>query len=96
MRVTGRDTKHENDREQIMKIIVVKTCDGDVYFRGDRNASKSKAMDMATNQVLNYDLSGYCQEDVSQVKIAKDGQNWTNLWKALMNCGAIRENTLQE
>lgn len=70
-------------------IIVVKTCDGDVYFGNTRVVDRAAAVNMAVSQVIQNDLSGYEQEDRESVMIALASGKHKLLWEALENCGAI-------
>lgn len=73
-----------------MKIIVVKTCDGDVYFRHDRPISKNRAIQMAVEQVLENDLNRYSEEDRQEVRKAVASKLFVYKWEALVDVGAIR------
>lgn len=73
-----------------MKIIVVKTCDGDIYYSYHRSASKDAAVRMAVDQVLNNDLSRYSSEDRVAIRKARQTGIFTNQWDELWRIGAIR------
>ncbi len=78
-----------------MKLFVVNTCDGPVYFRGLRSKQKVVA-GMAVDQVLNNDISSYDQETVEAVKKALRTDVFSALWYALKDCGAITETQTHE
>ncbi len=78
-----------------MIILVVKTCDGDVYF-SNRNASKIKASDMAADQVLVGNVVAWCQEDQAAVRACVDNRDYGKLYKTLLEIGAIREAQVNE
>lgn len=72
------------------EIIVVKTCDGDVYFKANKT-QRSLAVDLAARQVTTNDLASYDEEDREAVREARYRRDWPALYKLLIECGAIKE-----
>ena len=77
-----------------MRILVVKTADGDAYFN-NRNANKVKASDMAAQQVLLNNASAWDEEDRESVQECVDNRDYGKLYKTLLSIGAIREADVQ-
>lgn len=71
-----------------MNVYIVKTGDGPVYFRGDRNAYKYKAIDLAYDMVMVLDSLRYSGKDTENVKAAK-AKGYGPLEKALRDCYAL-------
>lgn len=79
-----------------MKIYVVKTCDGDMYYPTSRNAFKFKAIEMAVQQILHNDLSSWDEESREEVQAAWDNKDYKKLFSILTNMRAIIEATTSE
>jgi hypothetical protein len=75
------------------KIIVVRTCDGDTYYPSTR-PGRERASYAAVVQILHYHLSGYEESDRESVRNAMAGGTQTDLWHALCECRAVREEYL--
>lgn len=74
-----------------MKILVIKTCDGDVYYGTARNKTVNEGLMLAADQVINNDLDRYSQEDRERVRIALASGNAKVLRDTLTDVGAVRE-----
>ena len=79
-----------------MQILVVKTCDGPVYFRATRNASKRRAWLLGFEQVTDNDLGRYDPEDVARVREAHASGSLAKLADALADCGAVRTESVRD
>ncbi len=73
-----------------MTILVIKTCDGDVYFSTARAASVSRGLGMAVEQVLRNDLARYGATDRQDVEAAIATGSRRKLEETLTDCGAVR------
>ncbi len=78
-----------------MKILVVKTCDGDCYFTNKRG-SKVKASDMAAEQVLFNDLNRWHEEVRAAVQECVDNGDYGKLYKVLVEFEVITEVEVRE
>jgi hypothetical protein len=73
-----------------MKIIVVKICDGDVYFRS-KKVDKVRAMIMAQEQVLQNDIINYDQDDIKKLRKHIMTGDYDLVYQTLVEFGTIRE-----
>lgn len=78
-----------------MKIIVVKTCDGDIYYPDQRQADRVRAANAAAEQVLENDMGRYSLEDREAVQAAKTDRDARRLWSALVDARAVRVEELR-
>lgn len=72
-----------------MFIIVVKTCDGDVYF-SKTERKKVEASELAADQVLHHNIGDWDEEDKVRVHEAITSRDYKKLWKVLLDIQAIR------
>ncbi len=77
-----------------MAILVVKTSDGDLYFDGSRERYRSKASDLALEQVLVSRRDDFSEEEIASVEAANRA-GWRKLYAALVDVGAIKEREFQ-
>lgn len=78
-----------------MKILVVKTCDGDVYYREDRRSSRARAVELAAIQILDYGVGDLTEEDRAIVKADAENDSHEHLFNFLVEEGAIRVEELR-
>jgi ribosomal protein S11 len=78
-----------------MKILVVKSSDGDVYFRADRNAYHVAAAEFAAQQVCVNDTARWSADDIVAVRSQVEARDYKALESVLVKIGAIREQTLR-
>jgi len=70
-----------------MRLYIVQTGDGPVYFQGARQA---QASELATQMVLEDDAGRYDQEDKGLVRAALEARDWDRLWEQLLGCQAVK------
>ncbi len=72
-----------------MKILVVKTCDGDVYYKGNE---RLRAIECAEKYLeMHKDVAGEDGENWIALQEAKITGKEKKVFEALVECGAIRE-----
>lgn len=70
-----------------MRIIVVRTCDGDVYFRG---LAKHEAAELAAQQVCVNDIGRWDQDAVCAMRTQVELRDPEGLFRVGLAIGVIR------